>query len=174
MFKKMIMYEEHVYDMFCEVNVSYSIQRNAHKDNLIFWHLPHYYNTMTLFKLFRGINITTLITSSHNKFCTVITTNHPLTTKNECTHSADPSPQVWRGNRNNNWQENNCRDNTDLTILYNNYYDNYNIICACMCVLYNIYNLHLLIYEWETFPIHSIQEEVIVMMREVVICTITV
>ena len=39
-----------------------------------------------------------------------------------------------------NGQENNSRDNTDLTKLYNNYYDNY--ICACRCLLYSIYNLH--------------------------------
>ena len=93
-----------------------SIQRNAHKDILIFWHLPHYYNTVTLFV--RGINYYNSSYSSHNKFSTVITTNHPVitkTTKNECTHSAEPSPQVWWGNRNNNWQENNCRDNIDLT-----------------------------------------------------------
>ena len=32
---KMNMCEDHVHDMFCEVNVSYSIQRNAHKDILI-------------------------------------------------------------------------------------------------------------------------------------------
>ena len=33
---QMNMCEDHVYDMFCEVNVSYSIQKNAHKDILIF------------------------------------------------------------------------------------------------------------------------------------------
>ena len=50
--------------MFYEVNVSYTIQRNAHKDILIFWHLPHYITAT----LFRGINNYNSSYSSHNKF----------------------------------------------------------------------------------------------------------
>ena len=60
----MNMYEDHLYDMFCEVNVSYSIQRNAHKDILIFWHLPHYYNTVTLFAQIITTLATALTTNS--------------------------------------------------------------------------------------------------------------
>ena len=66
--------------------------------------------------LVRGINNNYNFSySSHNKLYTVITTNDPVTTnttKNKCTHSLEPSPQLWWGNRNNN-----CRDNTDLTII---------------------------------------------------------
>ena len=47
--------------------------------------------------LVRGINNFNSSYSSHNKFYTVKTTNHRLTTnrtKNECTHSPESSPQV--------------------------------------------------------------------------------
>ena len=97
-----------------------------------FWFSNIYHTTTTpRHSLFRGINNYNSSYSSHNKLSPVITTNHPKH------HSAEPSTQVWWGNRNYNWQEDNSRDSTDLT---NNYYDNY--ICACMCLLYNIYNLH--------------------------------
>ena len=54
--------------------------------------------------------------------------------RNECTHSAEPSPQVWLGNKNDYWQENNCR-------LYNDYYTEIIIIILIyMCVCYNVHS----------------------------------
>ena len=62
---------------------------------------------------------------------------------NECSHSAEPSPQVWLGNKNDYWQENNCRL---YLIVYNNnnYTEIINIILIyiyiCVCVCYNLHS----------------------------------
>ena len=88
----MNMCEDHVYDLFCEVNVNTKECPQGHFDFLTFTTLLQHRDTLS-----RGINYYNSSYSSHNKFSTVITTNHPVTTKttkNECTHSAEPSPQV--------------------------------------------------------------------------------
>ena len=84
------MCEDHVYDMFCEVNVIKLLNTKecpqGHFDFLTFTTLLQHRGH----SLVRGLNNYNSSYSSHNKFSTVITN----TTKNECTHSPEPAPQV--------------------------------------------------------------------------------